>query len=106
MSTDPGWQTTPVCFINRWFYLVRCKTIENGSEKRNFGVSNLESRAAHLHQFIFCTPPNTQKWKMIFFYCKQLSVDELIMNVSIDHENDDKTNYVIILLPPFFSFVV
>ena len=41
-----------------------------------------------------------------FFYCKQLSVDELIMNVSIDHENDDKTNYVIILLPPFFSFVV
>ena len=41
-----------------------------------------------------------------FFYCKQLSFDELIMNVSIDYENDDKTNYVIILLPPIFSFVV
>ena len=40
------------------------------------------------------------------FYCKQLSFDELIMNVSIHHETDDKKNYVIILLPPFFSFEV
>ena len=57
-------------------------------------------------KFIFCAPPNTQKWKMIFFYCKQLSFDELIMNVSIHHETDDKKNYVIIFLPPFFSFEV
>ena len=41
-----------------------------------------------------------------FFYCKQLSFDELIMNVSIHHETDDKKNYVIIFLPPFFSFEV
>ena len=58
-------------------------------------------------KFIFCTPPNTQKWKMIYFIVyKQLSFDELIMNVSIHHETDDKKNYVIILLPPFFSFEV
>ena len=37
-----------------------------------------------------------------FFYCKQLSFDELIMNVSIHHETDDEKNYVIILLTPFF----
>ena len=43
-----------------------------------------------------------------FFYCRQLSFDEyqLIMNVSIHHETDDKKNYVIIFLPPFFSFEV
>ena len=43
-----------------------------------------------------------------FFYCRQLSFDEyqLIMNVSIHHETDDKKNYVIIFLQPFFSFEV
>ena len=49
--------------------------------------------------------PNTQQWKMIF-YSKQLSVVELIINVSIHYETDDKKNYVIILLPPFFPFEV
>ena len=43
---------------------------------------------------------------MIFFYSKQLSVVELIMNVSIHYETDDNKNYVIILLPPFFPYEV
>ena len=42
----------------------------------------------------------------MIFYSKQLSVVELIMNVSIHYETDDKKNYVIILLPPFFPFEV
>ena len=38
----------------------------------------------------------------MIFYSKQLSVVELIMNVSIHYETDDKWDYVIILLPLFF----